>query len=45
VLVTEFDLATIEGLPSSNQLFVSLRAVGVDGQRSEFMDAITWVRS
>lgn len=44
-LVTAFDLALLTGLPSANQLYVTLRAVGTDGQKSEFMDAVTWVRS
>ena len=44
-LVTEFDLALLQDLPLANQLYVTLRAVGVDGQKSEFMDAVAWVRS
>jgi hypothetical protein len=44
-LVTEFDLNLIENLPSTNQLYVSLRAVGTDWQRSAFMEPVLWTRS
>jgi hypothetical protein len=44
-LVTEFDLALLAGLPSAQQLYVSLRAVGADGQKSDFMDPVAWTRS
>jgi hypothetical protein len=44
-LVTDFDLALLEGLPSANQLYVTLRAVGIDGQKSDFMDPVIWIRS
>ncbi|MBE0604407.1 MAG: hypothetical protein IH611_12385 [Deltaproteobacteria bacterium] len=44
-LVTEFDLALLEGLPSANQLYVTLRAVGIDGQKSDFMEPVIWTRS
>jgi len=44
-LVTDFDLALLEGLPSANQLYVTLRAVGIDGQKSDFMEPVTWTRS
>ena len=45
-LVTEFDLALLNGddLPSG-ELYVSLRAVGVDGQKSDFMSPVSWIRS
>ena len=44
-LVTEFDLALLKGLPNAQQLYVSLRAVGADGQKSDFMNPVTWTRS
>ena len=46
-LVTEFDLGLLSGdeLPSGQQLYVSLRVVGVDGQKSGFMEPVTWTRS
>ena len=44
-LVTDFDLALLEGLPAANQLYVTLRAVGVDGQKSGFMEPVIWTRS
>jgi hypothetical protein len=44
-LVTEFTLELIPSLPAGNQLFVSMRAVGVDHQKSAFMDPVTWDRS
>ena len=46
-LVTEFDLGLLNGdeLPSGQQLYVSLRVVGVDGQKSGFMEPVTWTRS
>jgi len=44
-LVTDFDLALLEGLPSANQLYVTLRAVGIDGQKSDFMEPVIWTRS
>ena len=44
-LVTEFDLALLQGLPSTNRLYVSLRAIGADGQKSDFMDPVAWTRS
>jgi len=43
--VTEFTLELIPSLPAGNQLFVSMRAVGVDHQKSGFMDPVTWDRS
>jgi len=44
-LVTEFTLELIPSLPAGNQLFVSMRAVGVDQQKSAFMPPLLWVRS
>jgi hypothetical protein len=44
-LVTEFDLNLIGNLPSATQLYVSLRAVGTDKQRSGFMEPVLWARS
>ncbi len=44
-LITDFDLALLEGLPSASQLYVTLRAVGTDGQKSGFMEPVSWTRS
>ena len=44
-LVTEFDLALLNLDDSSSELYVSLRVVGVDGQKSDFMAPVTWTRS
>lgn len=44
-LVTDFDLAFLEGVPPENQLYVTLRAVGTDGQKSGFMEPVAWTRS
>jgi len=46
-LVTEFDLALLNltELSSAQTLYVSLRVVGVDGQKSDFMDPILWTLS
>jgi hypothetical protein len=44
-LVTEFTLELIPSLPAGTQLFVSMRAVGVDQQKSAFMAPLTWDRS
>ncbi len=44
-LVTEFTLELIPSLPAANQLFVSMRAVGVDQQKSAFMAPVAWDRS
>jgi hypothetical protein len=44
-LVTDFSLDLIPSLPAGNQLFVSMRAVGVDQQKSAFMPYLTWDRS
>lgn len=44
-LVTEFTLELIPSLPAGNQLYVSMRAVGVDQQKSAFMAPLIWDRS
>ncbi len=44
-LVTEFTLELIPSLPAGNQLYVSMRAVGVDQQKSAFMDPLFWDRT
>jgi hypothetical protein len=44
-LVTEFNLELIASLPASSQLYVSMRAVGVDQQKSAFMTPLLWDRS
>jgi len=44
-LVTEFTLESIPSLPASNNLFISMRAVGIDKQKSAFMAPIIWNRS
>ena len=44
-LVTEFTLELIPSLPAANQLYVSMRAVGIDQQKSAFMAPLLWVRS
>ena len=46
-LVTEFDLDLLglRGRYPSSRLYVSLRVVGVDGQKSGFMNPVTWPRS
>jgi len=43
--VTEFTLELIQSLPAGSQLFVSMRAVGVDHQKSAFMVPVAWDRS
>lgn len=45
-LVTEFTLDLIDkgSLPAGSQLFVSMRSVGVDHQKSAFMAPIAWYR-
>ena len=44
-LVTEFTLELIPSLPAGAQLYVSMRAVGIDQQKSAFMDPLAWDRS
>ena len=43
--VTEFALELIPSLPAGSQLYVSMRAVGVDQQKSAFMAPLIWDRS
>lgn len=43
--VTEFTLDLIPSLPSGNVLYISMRAVGIDGQKSAFMAPVAWDRS
>jgi hypothetical protein len=43
--VTEFTLELIPSLPAGGQMFVSMRAVGVDQQKSAFMAPLLWDRS
>ena len=43
--VTEFTLELIPSLPPGTQLFVSMRAVGIDQQKSAFMAPLLWGRS
>ena len=44
-LVTEFDLSLLNIDNVFPTLYISLRAVGVDGQKSDFMDPVAWTRS
>jgi hypothetical protein len=44
-LVTEFTLELIPSLPGGSQLYVSMRAVGIDHQKSAFMAPLPWNRS
>ena len=44
-LVTEFTLESIPSLPASSQLYISMRAVGIDKQKSSFMAPLLWNRS
>ena len=43
--VTEFTLELIPALPAGSQLYVSMRAVGIDKQRSAYMAPLPWDRS
>jgi len=43
--VTEFTLELIPSLPASKHLFVSMRAVGIDKQKSAFMAPLVWDRT
>ncbi len=43
--VTEFTLDLVPSLPTGNRLYVSLRAVGIDRQKSGFMVPVAWDRS
>ena len=44
-LVTEFTLELIPSLPAGSQLYISMRAVGIDQQKSAFMAPLLWDRS
>jgi len=44
-LISEFDLAFLNLNDSSSTLYVSLRVVGFDSQKSGFMEPVTWPRS
>jgi hypothetical protein len=43
-LVTEFALELLPNVPEGNRLYVSIKAVGIDRQRSAFMAPVTWDR-
>lgn len=43
-LVTEFALELIPGVPAGSRVYVSMKAVGIDRQRSAFMAPVTWDR-
>jgi hypothetical protein len=43
--VTEFTLELIPSLPAGSRLYVSMRAVGIDHQKSAFMEPLAWERS
>ena len=43
--VTQFTLDLIPSVPSGNLLYVSMRAVGIDRQKSAFMAPVAWDRS
>jgi hypothetical protein len=43
--VTEFTLEQIPSIPAGNVVYVSMRAVGIDQQKSAFMAPVSWVRS
>lgn len=45
LLVKDFTLELIPSLPAGNQLYVSMRAVGIDHQKSGFMAPLLWDRS
>jgi len=44
-LVKEFILESIPSLPAGGQLYISMRAVGIDQQKSAFMVPLLWDRS
>jgi len=44
-LTKEFTLELIPSLPADNHLYISMRAVGIDRQKSAFMAPIAWERS
>ena len=43
--VTEYTLELIPSVPPGSQLYVSMRAVGIDHQKSAFMAPLLWGRS
>jgi len=43
--VTQFTLELIPSIPGGNLLYVSMRAVGIDRQKSAFMAPVAWDRS
>lgn len=43
--VTEFTLEQIPSIPAGNLLYISMRAVGIDQQKSAFMAPVAWDRS
>jgi len=43
--VTTFTLELVPSLPTGNLLYVSMRAVGIDQQKSAFMAPVPWDRS
>jgi hypothetical protein len=43
--VTEYTLELIPSIPAGNLLYVSMRAVGIDKQKSELMAPVAWDRS
>lgn len=43
--VTQFTLELIPSIPGGNLLYVSMRAVGIDRQKSSFMAPVAWERS
>jgi hypothetical protein len=43
--VTQFILELVPSIPSGNLLYVSMRAVGIDRQKSAFMTPVAWDRS
>ena len=45
LLVSEFTLALIPSLPAGSHLYVSMKAVGIDHQKSAFMAPLAWDRS
>ena len=44
-LVKEFTLELIPSLPPDSQLYISMKSVGIDRQKSAFMTPLLWVRS
>jgi hypothetical protein len=44
-LISEFELENLPYLPAAPHLFVSVKAVGVDRQKSQFMAPVEWDRS